>query len=152
MIQDILTKEVIRTNVECKTWRECVCAAGDLLIQAGKVTEEFNEKMIEVVEEYGPYMILVPKVGFFHAKPGSYIKEPCLSLITLKDEVSFDDFNGEIIKCAFAFGAVDHNSHLELLANLASLLEDRKFIELILNESSVDEILEFIHEERKENL
>ncbi|MEG0165299.1 PTS sugar transporter subunit IIA [Anaerorhabdus sp.] len=144
MIKDTLTNELVLTNVECKTWREAIQISGNLLLKAGKIKEPFIGSMAKVVEELGPYMILLPKVCFFHGQPGENVNEPCLSLIVFKDSVYFDDFENQEIKCAFAFGAIDSDSHMQMLMKVAQLLQNEEFISLITNNGEKDKILEII--------
>lgn len=144
MIKDTLTKERVLTNAQCKTWREAVNEAGTLLLNNQKIKQEFIPSMIQVVEELGPYMILLPKVCFFHGPPGENVLEPCLSLVVFENSIYFDDYDNQEIKCAFAFGAIDSESHMDMLKNVAYLLQNQKFVELITNNGSKEEILEII--------
>lgn len=141
MISDVLTQDLILTDVQANNWQEAVQACGGLLVNAGKVNEAFVQTMIDVIKMYGPYMILVPGVAFFHGKPGSDVKEMCLSLVTFKHKVIFDDFENQAIDCAFGFGAVDSDSHMTMIMNLAALLQDEEFISLIRNHGSKEEII-----------
>lgn len=146
MIRDILTEENVETDVEAKTWREAVNICGKILLNSEKIDESFIKSMIETVEEFGPYMILLPEIAFFHGKPSAGVKEVCLSLITLKDEVIFDDFENQGIKCAFGFGAVDSDSHINTLVNVTQLLQDEEFLNLIRNNGSKKEIMKKINQ------
>ena len=149
MLKDILTEDMIQTNVSCRSWQEAVQKAGGILVEKGKVKEEFIQKMIDTVMQFGPYVILMPKVAFFHGAPGHDVNELCLSLITLKDEVRFKEFENQPIKCAFAFGAVDSESHMNMLREIAMLFQDQRFIQLITENGSKDRILQKIHETRE---
>ncbi|HAH94450.1 PTS sugar transporter subunit IIA [Dielma fastidiosa] len=140
MIKDILTEDLILTDADAKDWRDAVRLCGELLVDQGKVNEAFIQTMIDVIETYGPYMILVEGVAFFHGKPGSDVKEACLSLVTFKHKIVFDDFENQEIDCAFGFGAVDSDSHMAMIMSLASLLQDTEFINLIRNHGSKAEI------------
>lgn len=144
MIKDYLTKDLIETNVSLENWRDAAKRSGKLLVDQGKVKEEFVDSMIKTVEEFGPYMILVPKVCFFHGVPGSTVNEPCLSLVVLKEPVYFDDFDNQQINCCFAFGAIDNNSHMEMIKNVANILQDQSFIDMITNNASKETILNLI--------
>lgn len=48
---------------EVHSWQDCVEAGGDLLVKANKITPTFIHSMIDVVNELGPYMILLPDVA-----------------------------------------------------------------------------------------
>lgn len=98
--------------------------------------------MIETVDKLGPYMILLPDVALFHAPPGPYVHEPCLSFVTLKDPVYFSEFENQRIKCAFALGAVDSESHMTSIQQVAMLLQNQRFIELATNNGSLEELME----------
>lgn len=144
MIKEILTENVILTEADPSNWQEAVKCCGNLLVDADKVKPAFVETMIDVINEYGPYMILVPGVAFFHGTPGENVKELCLSLVTFKHRIVFDDFEHQEIDCAFGFGATDKDSHMTMIMSLAALLQDAEFIELIRNHGSKEAILSML--------
>mgnify|MGYP003744422621 CR=1 FL=1 len=145
MIKDFLKEENVKTNVLVETWQDAAIYTGNILLELKKVNERFIKSMIEVVEKYGPYMILVPKVCFFHGEPGPNVKEPCLSLAVLKEPVYFKEYTNQQINCAFAFGATDKDSHMNMIMELAKILQDEEFIELITNNASKEAIMEKIY-------
>jgi PTS system ascorbate-specific IIA component len=144
MLSEILTEEMIVCDVEVSTWREAVVAVGEVLVNKNKVKQDFIRSMIEVIEEFGPYMILVPEIAFFHGKPGPNVYEPCLSLIVLKEPVFFSEYDNQKITCAIGFGAIDNESHLKMLMNLSELLQDQKFVDAVTNNGCKNDILEII--------
>lgn len=143
-MKELLDEKRVRVEVEARGWREAVEAAGSLLVKEGLIETGFIASMIRTVEEMGPYMLLMPDVAFFHGPPGDQVKEACLSLITLKEPVYFHEFDGQRIVCAFAFGAKDASSHLEMLQQVAKLLQDEAFVRLIRGHGSKQEILDHI--------
>lgn len=146
MIRDVLVDELVEVDVDVSSWQECVRYLGQKLVKAEKIKEAFIDSMIDTVNELGPYMILLPRLAFFHGKPGELVKEPCLSFITLKEEVTFEEFEGQKIKCAFAFGAVDSDSHMQMLMQVAQILQDEAFIDLVMNNGSKSDIMKKIQE------
>lgn len=137
-----LSEEYVRTNVSASDWRQAVNEVGSILVEKGKCDQEFINQMIETVDKLGPYMILLPDVALFHAPPGPYVHEPCLSFVTLKDPVYFSEFENQRIKCAFALGAVDSESHMTSIQQVAMLLQNQRFIELATNNGSLEELME----------
>ena len=138
----MLSEEYVRTNVSASDWRQAVNEVGSILVEKGKCDQEFINQMIETVDKLGPYMILLPDVALFHAPPGQYVHEPCLSFVTLKDPVYFSEFENQRIKCAFALGAVDSESHMTSIQQVAMLLQNQRFIELATNNGSLEELME----------
>lgn len=145
MIRDILQEHMVKTDVPAATWREAVQCAGSLLKEGGKVEDSFVESMIATVEEFGPYMILLPGVAFFHGAPQSGVHEVCLSFVTFEEDVVFTEFEGERIQCAFGFGAVDSESHMQMLMQIAALLQDSEFVELARHHGSKEELMKRIN-------
>ena len=137
----ILEEKYIQTDVEAKNLREAVQVTGNILVELNECEQEFINQMIETVERLGPYMILLPDVALFHAPPGEYVHQACLSFVTLKEPVYFTDFDNQRIKCAFALGAVDPESHMQMLQQVAMLLQNEEFIQLATNNGSKQEIL-----------
>lgn len=144
----ILSSPLIQTNVNVSSWQEAVKAVGDLLLAQNLITSDYTQDMIDVVHEFGPYMILVPGVAFFHGRPGENVKETSLALITLSQPVYMTEFDNEEIKCAFGFCAQDSKSHISVMAQMAALLQQPEFIDLLTNgHSSKEEILSYINKQ-----
>lgn len=137
----ILEDEYIRTDVEANSWREAVQMAGDILVQLKECDQEFIYQMVKTVENLGSYMILLPDVALFHAPPGEYVHKACLSFVTFKNPVYFTDFDNQRIKCAFALGAVDPESHMEMLQQVAMLLQDKTFLQIATNNGTKKDLL-----------
>ncbi len=131
MIIDLLKQGNVSLQVEAKTWQEAGRIAGGLLVDSGKVEAEYVDAMISSVEQYGPYIVLVKGVALFHARPENGVKEICMSLITLKDPVIFNADEKDPVKIAFAFGAIDHQSHLEALSELMVLFGNQEVLDQI---------------------
>lgn len=146
MLKEALSQNMIETNVSVASWQDAVNAVGQLLVHNGKVKPSFIDSMIRVVEEFGPYMILVPDIAFFHGKPGPDVHEICISFVTFKNPVYFSDFENQRIKCAFGFGAVDNESHIEMLKKIAMLLQNDHFVQLVCNNGTKEEILQMVQE------
>lgn len=144
MLAEILKEALVKTDVNVNSWQEALICCGKLLQEQHKIEEAYIHSMMKTVEELGPYMILLPDIAFFHGVPGSDVKEVCLSLITLAQPVYFKEFKGQSIRAAFAFGAVDRDSHMLLLSQLALLLQEEGFIERLKNGGSKAELLDII--------
>ena len=144
MLKDELTESLVLTNAAPKDWREAATMAGNLLLKEGKIKKPYIKSMIHTVENYGPYMILLPKVCLFHGEPGDNVLSPGISLCVFQNEICFTDFANQPIRCCFGFGAVDKDSHMSLLMELSQLLQDEQLIELITNNGSKEKILKII--------
>lgn len=113
---------LIRVGVSASHYSEAIAAAGDLLVSAGHVSPEYVQAMTRVVDELGPYMVLVEGFALAHAEPGELVYRNSISLAVLNESVDFG--SGKMVKAVFAMAAKDHDSHIEALGELATLLSD----------------------------
>lgn len=147
MISQYLTENTIQVNVECINWEESIQAAGELLVNSQRVKKEYVQAMIDVVHEFGPYIVICPGVAFAHARPSSGVISPGLSLITLKEPIDFGNNENDPVKLVFAFAGVDHSSHIELLSKLAVILDNEKAFNALINSTDLNEIISIIKRE-----
>ena len=129
---------LLRVGVRVETWPEAVNAAGELLVEAGHVKPTYVASMIRVVEELGPYIVLIDGVALAHAAPGDDVLENSISLAVLDSEVDFG--SGKLVKAVFAMAATNHDSHIDALGSLAELLSDEQNRNTLLNGGNTAQI------------
>ena len=145
MLTDILTKDVVRLDVEgLTTPEEVIHFSGQLLVNSGKVKETYIEKMEEAFHDLGPYMVMAPGIAMPHARPSGDVSEPCISVLRLKDPVSFHHPFNDPVRLVFALGGVENDSHLALLQELGRFLEDDNVRERLLTITSYGELAKLI--------
>jgi len=146
MLKKLLNRDTIRLQVNVDSWEEAGNRVGDLLLENDLIEPDYINRMIEAVHEYGPYIVIAPGIALFHARPESSVKEICLSMITLKEPVEFGAGENDPVDLVFALGAIDQNSHLELMAGLMTILQDADLLKKIKLETSTNEVLNLISE------
>lgn len=129
---------LIRVGVDAKDFAEAITAAGELLVEAGHVKPEYVPAMIQVVEELGPYIVLVEGIALAHAAPGEHVLKNSIALALLSDEVDFG--SGKMVKCVFALAAIDHSAHIDTLGELAVILADEVTRTDLLNATDSEQI------------
>ena len=129
---------LLKVGLSAETWQEAIALAGELLVDTSKVKPEYVSAMIKVVEELGPYIVLVDGFALAHAAPGDLVFENAISFVVLETEVDFG--SGKLVKGIFAMAAQDHESHLDALGNLAELLADEQTTKLLLNTQDYEQI------------
>lgn len=143
MIQDLITEKTVMDNVICQNWEELADIAGDILVLQNSVKPQYIQAMKDVVHELGPYMVVVEGVALFHGRPEAGVNQLAMSLVILKNPVFLEK---KLIKAAIVLAAVDNNSHLELMQELAGLLQDEEFLFLLRNCGSKQAVLTKIRE------
>lgn len=138
MITTLINDQTFLSDVSCDSWQQLVDVAGAPLVRQGSVEPAFLASIKDTIVKYGAYMVLVDEVALLHGRPEAGVHEIAMSLALLREPVRLDD---KQVKAAFVFAAVDHDSHLELLKELAHALADEELLELLRNHGGRDEIM-----------
>jgi mannitol operon transcriptional activator len=108
-------------------WRSSVPIAAQPLVDAHKITPGYVQAMIQILEEFGPYMILAPGVILLHAKPSDGVHSLCFGLLVHREGIDFGGSMGRVY-AVFVLGAVDNQSHLTALFQLSNLIQKSGFV------------------------
>ncbi|MEY2738089.1 MAG: Ascorbate-specific phosphotransferase enzyme component [Actinomycetota bacterium] len=134
----LLPLEMIRVDVFAEHYAQAISAAGDLLVAAGITKPAYTDSMIRVVEELGPYIVLVEGVALAHAAPGEEVTVNGLSVVSLTHPVDFG--NGKVARLVIALAALNHDAHIETLGALAEILGEAETLAALLNSQTAEEI------------
>jgi len=138
VITSLLNGQTLLDDVACDSWQELVDVAGAPLVRQGSVEPVFLQSIKDTIERYGAYMVLVDDIALLHARPEAGVHEVAMSLALLRRPVYLQD---KRVKAAFVFAAVDQNSHLGLLKELAAILADDEFLDLLRAGGSREDVL-----------
>ena len=143
-MSEIIKKESIKTNVDASDWKDAIRKAGQLLLDAGSIKQEYIENMIKSVEKLGPYIVLMPGFALGHSEPCPEVIKTDLSLITLTNPVDFGSVN-DPVKVVMCLACVDKESHMSTIQTIAMKLMEDNAIEDMMNCKTVDELYDFIN-------
>lgn len=148
LLKRLLTEEVVRLDVEgLVSPKDVIEYCGNLLVGAGKVSEEYVERMVDVYNTLGAYMVMAPGLAMPHARPDGNVKESCISFVKLKEPVSFGHPCNDPVKIVFALGGVSDNGHIDILENLGSLLSVDDIVDKLSEVRTYRELVELIEKE-----
>lgn len=146
MLSDVLKREYISLDDDCKGWIEAVRASGEILIKNRIIENEYIDSCISNVKESGPYIVLTKGVAIPHASNKCGVYDTAISLVRLKKTVNFGSPENDPVKYVFMLATVDSASHMLALADLVSLLEDKNFFQCIDQSKDGSEIIKYIKE------
>lgn len=144
MIHNILTEKTVKVKTEVKDWEEAVRIAGNLLYENGDIEKGYIDSMVDIVNEVGPYIVVMKGVALAHARPNQGAKRIGLSLLTLKKPVCFGNSENDPVHLIFALSAVDNSSHIDLLSELAVIFDDKYGMKELAACSNKKQLLEVI--------
>jgi PTS system ascorbate-specific IIA component len=114
--------------------------SGELLVASGRSTPEYTESMLDAVAENGPYIVIAPGIALAHGRPSEAVLEIGLSLVTLSEPVIFGNEANDPVRLVIGLCAIDHNSHIDIMAELATFLGDSNSVNTVLNAVDSDQI------------
>ncbi|WP_298580139.1 PTS sugar transporter subunit IIA [uncultured Olegusella sp.] len=131
MLKEILSEDLIECDYPAADRNQAVRKAGSLLVQKGLASEEYIDAMIENVEVNGTYIVIAPGIAMPHARPEKGAKSVGFSIVTLKEPVVFGHPSNDPVAIVIGLCAIDHQTHLKALSELADILSDpEKVIQL----------------------
>jgi mannitol/fructose-specific phosphotransferase system IIA component len=124
----IMTEDLIKLGVQVSNKEEAVKIAGDLLYKNGYVEEDYLEAMQEREKDVSTFMGNGVAIPHGTNKAKKYIKKTGLSFVQIPEGVDFGDGNTAYIVIGIA-GKGDE--HLQILQNLATILQDEQKTEAL---------------------
>ncbi|CEG28746.1 PTS sugar transporter subunit IIA [Bacillus sp. B-jedd] len=139
-----LEERLVALDVEAYSPEETIKLAGNLLVNENAVDESYVEAMIQSYKKNGPYFVLAPSIALPHARPEDGVNEASVSLIRLKEPVTFGSQLNDPVKFVFALGASSSDEHLQILQKLISLLNDQSNVKKLEEATSYQQIKSII--------
>ena len=143
MLKGVLKKDHIVLKDSVDDWKEAVKFSVTPLEKNGIVPEDYKDKIIESVNELGPYIFIAPNIALPHVQ---YFEKTDvgMSLLKLNHQVTYDE--DHYAQLFFTFSGKDGTSHISLIQELAIFLSDEKNVNALINMTTSDEIFHYIEQ------
>jgi len=144
LLNQALAEGSISVRATASNWKQAIELAGDALVTSKRTTTQYTEAMVQAFEELGPYMVIAPGIALAHARPSEAVLGTGLSLITLSEPVVFGSEANDPVRLIIGLAAVDHDSHIDLMAALSDLLMDVMKVNMLLQAENVEQVRELL--------
>jgi PTS system ascorbate-specific IIA component len=144
VLEQALGQGSIKLQQSCSSWRETFELAGLGLVESSRTTSSYTQEMIQAFEELGPYMVIAPGIALAHGRPSESVLETGLSLVTLSSPVVFGSTANDPVSLVIGLAAVDHDSHIDLMAALSELLMSEETVNLLLKAKNESEVRTYL--------
>lgn len=134
----------IKLQQSCSSWRESFELAGSALVDSKRTTAQYTQEMIQAFEELGPYMVIAPGIALAHGRPSEAVLATGLSLVTLSTPVVFGSPNNDPVSLVIGLAAVDHDSHIDLMAALSELLMSDDSVNFLASATNEGEVRSYL--------
>ncbi len=142
LLDQILNTQLIQFKDQLNTWEEAIQLAAAPLIENDSIEQTYVDKIISNTKELGPYYVLGPNIALPHARPEFGVKQMGLSFLVMKEPVWFSDKDHHKVQLIIVLAAVDNQSHLEALSELAAVLGEELNVNQLIHSKSKDDFLE----------
>lgn len=144
LLSELLTKNTIKFEKSNNiNWQDALLLASKPLLDNGSIKTDYVDAMIDSVNKNGPYINIGDNVALGHARPEQGVKKLSLSALFLDESINLVDENHPI-RLIIILAAVDDNSHLQALSELAQLLGNKESFNELMNSKNTDEVIETI--------
>jgi PTS system ascorbate-specific IIA component len=126
------------------SWRESFEVAGTGLVDSKRTVPAYTQEMIQAFEELGPYMVIAPGIALAHGRPSESVIETGLSLVTLATPIEFGSESNDPVSLVIGLAAIDHDSHIDLMAALSELLMNEEKVTLLRNATKEAEVRSYL--------
>lgn len=152
LLSEITNSSLVKLNVEASNWEEAIRNSTAVLVENGIAEASYIDGMIQTTKESGPYIVITKHVALPHARPETGAKKIGISIATLKEPVAFGNSENDPVKYIFGLSALDNQTHLTAMAELAELLEQEEFYRLLDQAKEPEKVIEFITDFEKERI
>jgi len=140
MITTWLPAENIQIVDSVSDWKQAIRLSAQPLLAKETMTEAYIDAIFNSHQELGPYYVLAPGLAMPHARPEQGAIKNGLSLLHIKQGVSFEAEENDPIYVVIMLCALSGNEHINMITALADIFSDDERLSALLKASSIEEI------------
>lgn len=133
MIRHWLTPDKIKVINSIDSWENAVRLAAEPLLMQGYIAGSYIEAILQSHKELGPYYVLAPGLAMPHARPEQGVLRNGLSLLHIKEGVSFGSTENDPVYVVIILCARSGNEHITMIGELAEIFSDQQKLHRLLN-------------------
>lgn len=119
-----LPEIAVDLSARASDWREAVRLAGLALWRSGATRDTYTDRMIQVVDDFGAYIVIAPGLALAHARPGPDVLADGLSVVTLAEPVAFGHPHNDPVSVVVGLAVATAEDHVTSVAELANVFND----------------------------
>ncbi|MGI2264825.1 PTS sugar transporter subunit IIA [Staphylococcus cohnii] len=131
-------------------WEESIKIAAKPLLKNKSIEVSYVDAMIDSVNKFGSYIVVAPHIALAHARPEDGVNKIGVSLLKNEKSINFNidknSFDSEKeVYLVLVLAAVDNSSHLNILKELAHLMDSDEKIKKIINANDENKLIKIIN-------
>jgi PTS system ascorbate-specific IIA component len=145
-----MKKNYIQLDKAALSFKDAIKIAVEPLLLDGAITEAYENEILKIYDNTGPYIVITKHICLPHAPSENGAKKLAIGFTRLKSPVISGHVSNDPVKFLFPLSAPDNDSHIAVLAELAELLSNQKFLNLIEEVQTPEEMFSFLENYEKE--
>jgi PTS system ascorbate-specific IIA component len=135
-----LPDSAVTVGAHASDWRDAVELAGEALARSGATEQSYSARMVQVIEEFGAYIVIAPGLALAHARPGPDVNHDGLSVVTLDDPVVFGHPHNDPVSVVIGLAVSTPEAHVTSVAELANVFNEPDAIPALAAAEDVAEV------------
>ena len=131
VLSSLVDLDLIDLKVDVKDRDDAIEKAGMLLMHKGYVEADYVKRIIDIIDEFGPYMVVWPGVALLHAPGESGANKLSMSLITLENSKIFGHAENDPVDIVICMSIPTGRVISLALGQLNELLTNEKSLKVI---------------------
>lgn len=121
MLNKWIFEQTIQLHDSVENWPQALEICARPLLEMNVIAPEYITAIVDQHQKLGPYYVLAPGLAMPHARPEEGAKGLGLSLLKLKEGISFGAGEFDPVDVIVMLAAPDKHSHIEMISALAEL-------------------------------
>lgn len=145
MLTTWLPEKNIQIVERVSDWKAAVNLSAQPLLNAQAINENYLTAIFKGHAELGPYYVLAPGLAMPHARPQEGALKNGLSLLHIKEGVSFNAAENDPVYVVIMLSALSGAEHIRMIAALADLFSDEAQLARLLKARTLEQIQALIN-------
>ena len=122
-------------------WEDAVILSCQTLLEKGIIAQQYVDEIVECVQKYGPYIVIVPGVAMPHSSEDSQgVLGTAISFTKMSQDVVFEEGNPEKnARLFFTLAAKNNEEHVENISKLSEMLMTDGLIEALMTVETMED-------------
>lgn len=140
-LKELLPANRIVFAGQASSWESAITLAAKPLLEQGYIESRYIEKMIQNINEKGPYVVISEQMALPHATPDDGVNEIGMSMLHLENPV---DVLGKPVRVFIVLATKNNENHLKALSQLTKLFSNKLYKAEMIEAIDKDKMVEII--------
>lgn len=142
MLKEIVANNRCTFQEKFDHWEDAIRSSYEPLLKEKIVEDVYVNAVIDCVNKYGPYIVIVPGIAMPHSTEGAAgCNGTAVSFMKVDESVDFDPEDPDKkAQLFFSLAAVDHEKHIENIQQLMDTLMNEEIVDALLKVKNFEDL------------